>query len=166
MKGSKLVFIIGTIISILGVIFAAVFPWTFQKEDPFMGPMGPNTTFIWIGIPMVIIGGAIAFYGRYKYTKEEEKERIDESRRYEKLVSTTDAIPGKKITKVLGEVHARNNPLATTLDGAENAKRNLEKEAKKLGANAIVGFRTERQQHKRNITYYAYGTAVIVEDEK
>lgn len=82
------------------------------------------------------------------------------------IISTTDTIPGKKIVKVLGEVHARNNPFAISLDPAENAKRYLEKEAEKLGANAIVGFRTERQERRRNVTYYAYGTAVVVEDEK
>ena len=52
------------------------------------------------------------------------------------------------------------------MDMAKNAQQYLEKEAEKLRANAIVGFRTERQQQRRTITYFAYGTAVIVEDEK
>jgi len=82
------------------------------------------------------------------------------------IVTTTDTVPGKKIVKVLGEVHARNNPFAITLDMAENAKSYLEKEAQKLGANAIVGFRIEPQKFKRHTSYYAYGTAVVVEDEK
>ena len=82
------------------------------------------------------------------------------------IVTTTETIPGKKIVKVLGAVHARNNPFAITMDMAKNAQQYLEKEAEKLGANAIVGFRTERQQQRRTIAYFAYGTAVIVEDEK
>ena len=46
------------------------------------------------------------------------------------LVSTTDTIPGMKIVKALGEVHARNNPFALGLapDMAENAKKYLIKE--------------------------------------
>jgi len=82
------------------------------------------------------------------------------------IVVTTDTIPGKKVVKVFGEVHARNNPFAFSLDGAANAKKYLEKEAEKLGANAIVGVRTERQAQRRTITYYAYGTAVLMEEEK
>jgi uncharacterized protein YbjQ (UPF0145 family) len=82
------------------------------------------------------------------------------------IIVTTDEIPGKKIVKMFGEIHARNNPFAFTLDGAANAKKYLEKEAEKVGANAIVGVRTERQARKRTVTYYAYGTAVMVEDEK
>ena len=82
------------------------------------------------------------------------------------IVSTTDTIPGKKIIKVLGAIQARNNPIAITLDMATNAKNYLEKEAQKMGANAIVGLRFERQQLRRRTTYFAYGTAVIVEDEK
>lgn len=94
------------------------------------------------------------------------------------LVSTTDTIPGMKIVKVLGEVHARNNPIGLSLDMAENAKKWLIKEAEKLGANAIVGFGTQRQQYQsgrglsrkaggfsRNV-YYSHGTAVIVEEIK
>jgi uncharacterized protein YbjQ (UPF0145 family) len=82
------------------------------------------------------------------------------------IVVSTDTIPGKRIVKVLGAIQARNNPFAFTFNMAKNAQENLEKEARKLGANAIVGFRMERQQHRRRVTYFAYGTAVIVEDEK
>ena len=81
------------------------------------------------------------------------------------IVSTTDTIPGKKIVKVLGAIQARNNPLAFTLDMAKNAQKYLEKEAEKRGANAIVGMRMERQQQRRRVTYFAYGTAVTIEDE-
>jgi len=94
------------------------------------------------------------------------------------LVSTTESIPGIKIVKLLGEVHARNNPFALGLapDMSENAKKYLIKEAEKLGANAIVGFRTERQQYRSGVSrktrgkirfvYYSYGTAVIAEESK
>jgi uncharacterized protein YbjQ (UPF0145 family) len=80
------------------------------------------------------------------------------------LVVTTDTIPGKKITKTLGMVQARNNPLVGALFAASNAQKNLEKEATKLGANAIIGLQTQRQQNGRNIVYYLSGTAVFVED--
>ncbi len=83
----------------------------------------------------------------------------------EMIVSTMETIPGKKIIKVLGVINARNNPLGFSLNMAKNAQKYLEKEAEKLGANAIVGFKTERQQRRRRVTYYVYGTAVIVEDE-
>ena len=49
------------------------------------------------------------------------------------------------------------------------AEKNLEKQAEKMGANAIVGFKVEEMQLRRVRTvrqYTAYGTAVIVEDEK
>ncbi len=94
------------------------------------------------------------------------------------LISTTDLIPGKKIVNVLGEVHARNNPLGLPLDVAENAKKHLIVQAEKLGANAIVGFRSERQQYRSGtslrykqtgkIRYFChcYGTAVIIENEE
>lgn len=91
------------------------------------------------------------------------------------LVSTTDSIAGKKIVKVLGEVHARNNPFGLGLDAAKNAKNYLIKEAEKLGANAIIGFQSQREQYRSGVSknhrgrirwvYYSIGTAVIIEDE-
>ena len=119
------------------------------------------------GLILVIIGVAIAFYGRYKQTVEEKEERQKKQKEGKGIIiSTTDTIPEKKIVKMLGSIQARNNPFAITLDMSENAQRNLEKEAEKIEANAIVGMKIERQQHKKSITYFAYGTAVIVEDEK
>jgi len=82
----------------------------------------------------------------------------------EMLVVTTDTIPGKKIVKTIGAVQARNNPLLGAMFAASNARKNIEKEANKLGANAIVGLQTNRETHGRQITYYLTGTAVIVED--
>ena len=94
------------------------------------------------------------------------------------IVSTTETIPGYKIVKVLGEVEARNNPFALALDMSKNAKEYLIKEAEKLGANAIVGFHTQREQYrsgrmgrkpragKIRVVYYSQGTAVIVKKDE
>ena len=61
------------------------------------------------------------------------------------------------------------------MDNARNAKKYLIKEAEKLGANAIIGFQSQREQYRSGQTrkhrgiirfvYYAFGTAVIVDDE-
>lgn len=78
------------------------------------------------------------------------------------IVSTTDTIPGKKIVKTLGIVHTKVGFLA--IISPEMAQGNLEKQAEKLGANAIVGLKIEAKQRRSHVQKYsAYGTAVIVE---
>jgi uncharacterized protein YbjQ (UPF0145 family) len=103
------------------------------------------------------------------------------------LLATTDTIPGKTITQCLGLVrgntirgrHAGKDILAalrnlvggeiteyTKLLGEsrEQAIDRMIEEAKKLGANAIVGVRfstSEVATHAAEIL--AYGTAVVVE---
>jgi len=103
------------------------------------------------------------------------------------ILSTTDTIPGKTITKHLGLVrgntirarHAGKDILAglrnlvggeiaeyTKLLGEsrEQALDRMIEEAKKLGANAVVGVRfstSEVMTHAAEIL--AYGTAVVVE---
>ena len=103
------------------------------------------------------------------------------------LLSTTDTIPGKTITKHLGLVrgntirarHVGKDILAalrnlvggevteyTKLLGEsrEQALDRMTEEAKKLGANAVVGVRfstAEVAAHAAEIL--AYGTAVVVE---
>jgi len=103
------------------------------------------------------------------------------------LLSTTDTIPGKTITKHLGLVrgntirarHVGKDILAglrnlvggeiaeyTKLLGEsrEQALDRMIEEAKKLGANAVVGVRfstSEVMTHAAEIL--AYGTAVVVE---
>jgi len=103
------------------------------------------------------------------------------------LLATTDTIPGKTITTCLGIVrgntirarHAGKDLLAclrnlvggeiteyTKLLGEsrEQALDRMTEEAKKLGANAIVGVRfstSEVASHAAEIL--AYGTAVVVE---
>ena len=87
------------------------------------------------------------------------------------FVSTTDTIPGYKIVKLLETIEARNNPFALTFNMAKNARQYLELHAEKLGANAIVGFASERNESRRksgraSITYYVHGTAAIVEKDE
>jgi uncharacterized protein YbjQ (UPF0145 family) len=103
------------------------------------------------------------------------------------LLATTDTIPGKTITQCLGLVrgntirgrHVGKDLLAclrnlvggeiteyTKLLGEsrEQALDRMTEEAKKLGANAIVGVRfstSEVASHAAEIL--AYGTAVVVE---
>ncbi len=73
------------------------------------------------------------------------------------IVTTTDTIPGKKIVNVIGAIDARCSRFV--LNEAKSAQKNLEKEAEKLGATAIIGFRIE----KISGVAHAYGTAAVVE---
>jgi len=88
------------------------------------------------------------------------------------IVTTTETIPGKKIVQVLGTVHAKESFTGGYLVSPEMAQRKLAKEAEKLGANAIVGLKIEEKQRTKHVSllrhrhYSAYGTAVIVEEEK
>ncbi|CAB3287930.1 conserved protein of unknown function [Methanocaldococcus lauensis] len=82
------------------------------------------------------------------------------------ITSTTDHLEGFKIVKYLGVVIGYG-------DDPEDALDDLIEVAKELGANAIIGVRisnevmTEIACDKNysipELTYYAYGTAVIVE---
>ena len=73
------------------------------------------------------------------------------------IVTTTDTILGKGIVKMIGAIDTRCSHFV--LSEAKSAQKNLEKEAEKLEANAIIGLRIE----KISGVAHAYGTAVIVE---
>ena len=79
------VILIGLILAILGILFVTIFPMAFPvtKTDSFTGLTYtvPNTTFSFLGIGMIVVGGLITFFGRYLYTKEEEKEDIEKAKR-------------------------------------------------------------------------------------
>jgi uncharacterized protein YbjQ (UPF0145 family) len=103
------------------------------------------------------------------------------------LLSTTDTIPGKTISKHLGLVrgntirarhvgrdllaHLRNlvggeivEYTKLLAESREQAVDRMMEEARKLGANAVVGLRfstAEIESHAAEIL--AYGTAVVVE---
>ncbi len=105
------------------------------------------------------------------------------------LLATTDIIPGKRIVKCLGLVrgntirarHVGKDILAglrnlvggeiveyTKLMGEsrEQALDRMLEEARRLGANAVVGLRfstAEIETHAAEIL--AYGTAVVIEEE-
>ena len=72
--------IIGIIVAVLGLVFAIPFPWLFPKYGPLGMPI-LNTTFLYLGIVMLVVGSVIGFYGRYKYTKAEEQEDIEKAKR-------------------------------------------------------------------------------------
>ena len=122
------------------------------------------------GYFVVILGVAMAVAG---YVTGVQQRRETEIKELGIMVVTTDTIPGKKIVKTLGQVRARNSALLShqmagwSLEQAteSDARRNLMKEAQALGANAIVGAKTERHESKGDVTYYVYGTAVIAEDD-
>lgn len=61
---------------------------------------------------------------------------------------------------MMGVIEARCS--AFVFNEAKSAQKNLEKKAEESGANAIIGFKIE----KVSGVAHAYGTAVIVEDEK
>ena len=105
------------------------------------------------------------------------------------IIVTTDEIPGKKVTRVLGlvrgstvrarhlgkdiiaglrglvggEVHEYTKLLA---ESREHALDRMTDEANGLGANAIVGLRFMTSQVAHNMAeLLAYGTGVVIEDE-
>jgi uncharacterized membrane protein len=80
----RLMAVIGIILVILGIVFVAILPWACPIEiaGGFGPPIpSPNTKFSFFGIAMIVIGAVLTFYGRYKYTKEEEKEDIEKAKR-------------------------------------------------------------------------------------
>jgi len=81
LKKYKMIAIIGILMAIFGMVSVTFLPTAFpvKKFEPFFGTTFtyPNIFFSYLGIVMVIGGGIISFYGRYKYTKEEEKEDIE-----------------------------------------------------------------------------------------
>ena len=105
------------------------------------------------------------------------------------IIVSTDEIPGKKVTRVLGlvrgntvrarhlgkdiiaglrglvggEVHEYTKLLA---ESREHALDRMIDEARGLGANAIVGVRFMTSQVAQNMAeLLAYGTGVVIEDE-
>ena len=105
------------------------------------------------------------------------------------IIVTTDEIPGKKVTRVLGlvrgstvrarhlgkdilaglrglvggEVHEYTKLLA---ESREHALDRMTDEARSLGANAVVGLRFMTSQVAQNMAeLLAYGTGVVIEDE-
>ncbi len=79
------------------------------------------------------------------------------------LISDTNDVPGKKITKTLGKVKTKCNSKSLLKNAQFRVKApdKLKKITHKLGANAINGVRFEIRDENLNYN----GTAVIVEDE-
>ena len=106
------------------------------------------------------------------------------------IVATTDAIPGKRIVKVIGLVrgntvrcrHIGQDITATMknltggeirqytklmAEAREQALDRMREEAAELGANAIVGMRFMTcEVMERSAELLVYGTAVIVEEDR
>ncbi len=105
------------------------------------------------------------------------------------IISTTDFIPGKKVTRLLGIVrgntvrarHIGKDILAAfknivggeiqeytklLAEAREQALDRMIQNAKDLGANAVIDVRFGTSYVMQNVAeIIAYGTAVIVEDE-
>jgi len=79
------------------------------------------------------------------------------------IVSTTDTIEGMKIVKNLGYLEAK--PKALSWDTRKSARKNLEKKAEELGANAIINFKAQDSLGV-GIGAFASGNAVIIEEIK
>jgi uncharacterized protein YbjQ (UPF0145 family) len=85
-----------------------------------------------------------------KPNKQDEKKEI--------LVTTTEDIPGKKF-EVLGLVTADIGRPASP--NFKHVCQELQKEAEKLGADAIIGFRATAFRNSINwVSQAAYGTAI------
>jgi len=84
MNKYKIIGIIAFLIIIFG-IFAMVSNLIFpqQEYDPFTGVTYPmyNSNFSFFGLILVIVGGILVFYSRYKFTAQEEKENIERAKR-------------------------------------------------------------------------------------
>lgn len=77
------------------------------------------------------------------------------------IVSTTSTIEGMKIVKTIGAIASKSTSFS--FDEITSASKNLEREAERLGANAIINL----QYNKSTPLFgalHAYGTAVIVEE--
>jgi uncharacterized protein YbjQ (UPF0145 family) len=84
------------------------------------------------------------------------------------LVVSTDTIPGRKITQVMGVIfgYSKTPGFFQSLKSSheELILKDIKKNAEACGANAIVGFRC-MVGGSGNITMISgYGTAVVVED--
>lgn len=148
-KNTKI--LLGTVLAIVGLILV-IKGFTATTQTMF-GPMpSVSLPLVLVGFIAMISGGILSIWGfsqRHKVTIP---------------MFTTDTVTGKKIVKTLGMVESRSNPLLGAALANSSAKKGLENEALKIGANAIVGIKTERQQHKSGVTYYMSGTAVVIED--
>lgn len=84
-------------------------------------------------------------------------------------VVTTDEVAGKRITGQLGVVggfaHANVFDMKSYKEAFRQALTELEANAAALGANAVVGARTdEAVSHEKHVGVVAFGTAVTAED--
>ena len=74
------------------------------------------------------------------------------------IVTTTDTVPGHKITRIHGVVRGYTE-LST--ESRERAEKRMKSEAKSMGADAIVGVRFMTADDSDGATeVLAYGTAV------
>lgn len=105
------------------------------------------------------------------------------------IVTTTNEVPGKRITRILGLVKGntvRSRHIGRDLtavmknitggevreytklmaESREQALDRMREDATKLGANAVIGTRFITSEIMQNAAeLLAYGTAVVVEDE-
>ncbi|MCL0036270.1 hypothetical protein M1N47_02435 [Dehalococcoidia bacterium] len=147
-KNTKI--LLGTILVIGGLITITGLTATIQTP---LGPMpGVNLPLVLVGFIAIISGGILSIWG----FSQRQKVTIP--------MFTTDTVHGKKIVRTLAMVESHSDPMLGAALAHSSTKKGLENEALKIGANAIVGIKTERLEHKGEVSYYMSGTAVVIED--
>ncbi len=93
-----------------------------------------------------------------KYRKTEEADTISLP------ITQGSEIPGKKIVKFIGSIHASQILVVSSVDDTESkdvdktitiAKKKLAQKAEKLGANAIINFKIETTSN-RSLKYFSF----------
>lgn len=155
--------LIGIVVCIIGLVLV-VSGFRSTEVDPWLRVEVPtvNVPLVVIGIIGMIGGGLIIAVGAIGAGQKEE----DEIRQLDIVLVTTDSIPGRRIVTTLGPVQARNKPALGPGVVGIDARKDLSQKARKLGANAIVGLRIEREDTEGGGAYFVSGTAVITECER
>ena len=71
---------IGVTVAVMGIVFSVPLPWVFREYDSLGAPIY-DTTLLYIGVLMLVVGSVMGFCGRYKYLTAREQEDRESSRR-------------------------------------------------------------------------------------
>lgn len=94
---------------------------------------------------------ALAFYG-FSDSDEEVKKSV-------LPVVTVDTLVGCEVVEIKGIVSSKASALSSEYVKLEKLQERISKEARDMGANAVVGVGMNRN----NASIFIYGTAVVVE---
>jgi len=82
---------------------------------------------------------------------------------HEIFTTTTETVPGREISELLGTVYAKSLKWTTEVRARNSAMEKVIEQAMKMGADAIVGLRYDREAESG---VGAYGTAVKLKPKK